>query len=556
MRAVAYCRVSTDREDQKNSLQNQIDYFSEYLNQEGNIEAECGVLCKKDKTLTPLRGIYADEGLTGTRLKNRQAFQQMISDAKRKTFDIIYTKSVARFGRSVEDTAKITKDLKELGIGVFFLDIKVNSLDNSKEFLINLFSALAQEESNNKSSSIQFGTRKAQQQGKWTTGNPPYGYDIVDGFLKINNKEANVIREIYDLYFNHGYGTSKIARFLMANKIDSKKNTKWSQITISRFLENPIYTGKQIQHTIQTTDVNRQIKVKIDKEKRIIHQFEHLRIIDQDLFELVQIEKQRRLKNFGEIIIKEVITLDDSNETYKEYKRLLKRGTGRYSGKHLFSNLLYCGGCGHTLKRKKRHTTKKRDIGYEWCCHLNDKYGKVRCPYRNSLTEDSLNSYIINIVNQRKLKLDDLKSDFEMYMQIYLNTSDVEDRIKTTQDFLVKLNKKRNINFDLYGDGDITKEEYIHRNKEIEEQLSEAKNELNKLQNIDFEIETLKLKYQKFIQELSEIDENNLTNPVLRRLISKLNVFTEEDGKKRIEVIWNFIDKSEEEIAEHLKGAF
>ena len=110
----------------------------------------------------------------------------MMREAKLGKFNLIITRSVSRFGRNVEDTAKAIKDLKELGIVVYFLDLKINSLDSSKEFMINLFATLAQEESNNRSYITQFGTRRAKKAGKWTTGNLSYGYIIKDGFLAVD----------------------------------------------------------------------------------------------------------------------------------------------------------------------------------------------------------------------------------------------------------------------------------------------------------------------------------------------------------------------------------
>lgn len=166
MRAVAYCRVSTNSDDQINSLKNQKKNYLELFENKKYDVADTGLLYRKDGTKEFIKGIYADEGISGTSIKNRIAFMQMLEDAKRKEFDIIYVKSISRFAREVETLAKVLKDLKELGIGVQFELQRVNSLDSSREFIINMFASQAQEDSRLKSDAIQYGIRKAQNQGK------------------------------------------------------------------------------------------------------------------------------------------------------------------------------------------------------------------------------------------------------------------------------------------------------------------------------------------------------------------------------------------------------
>lgn len=191
--------------------------------------------------------------------------------------------------------------------------------------MINLFATLAQEESNNRSYIVQFGIRIAQRKGKWTTGTPPYGYNIKDGFLVINELEAIVVQRIFNEYYNQGYGTGRICRNLNSDGIPTKKGKQWSQKQISTILDNDIYTGIQTTHTKQTIDINRQLQKLIPKEEQIIHEYEHLKIIDPELFQLVQIKRKKR----------------------KAYVRKDRSSKG---------------------------------LGYEWCCAINDMYGKASAP--------------------------------------------------------------------------------------------------------------------------------------------------------------------------------
>lgn len=313
MRAVAYGRVSSSSADQRNSLKNQIEFWQEFFEEQNHRVADVGVFYKRNGVKEFSPGIYADEGISGTSLKRREAFREMIRDGLQRKFDIIYTKSVARFARSVEDATKVIKDLKEVGIGIFFLNENIFSLDQTKEFILNIYISQAQEESRNKSSIVQFGMRKAQKEGKFTGSIPPYGYDLVGGYLRVNQEEAAIVREVFDLYLNKGYGNKKIAQLLQERGVPTRRGGNWLGITISHILENQIYTGRQVQHKTQVVDINRGLRKTIPEHEQIVSVFEYLQVIDEEMFRMVQQEKERRKTEWGEIQI-------------RSQKRLMKAG--------------------------------------------------------------------------------------------------------------------------------------------------------------------------------------------------------------------------------------
>lgn len=561
MKAVIYARVSTNKEDQLNSLQAQMSFFEDYVKEQGYQLADTGMLNRRDGTNELLKGIYADEGLTGTSLRNRKAFKQMMIDAKKGNFDVVITKSVARFGRNVEDTVKAYKDLKEINIGVYFYDIKINSLDSSKEFIINLFASTAQEESNHKSNIVQFGIRKAQQQGKWTTGNPPYGYNIVNKYLVLNDEEAIVVKRIFELYYNEGFGTGKLCRWLNEKNIPTKRGTKWSQITLSRMLENPVYTGKQITHKEQTTDVNRKTVKVIPEHEQIVTVNDDLRIISDDLFQKVQLEKASRKELFGEIDIeqKNVISIDGGVRIEKV--RTLKRAGGRYSNKLLYSNILYCGNCGSSMKRKKRKAYVRKDgtkkeLGFEWACAINDMYGSSRCEHRNSISEEEINRYVIEEIEKQKEDESGHQWNLNTYIYTYLDKNKVQDEIKKLQSTISEVQTEIDTNFRLVSKGIISDEEYKERNDTLQEKKRGITSELNRLLYLDKEIEETKLKYDEFLTYLKEVDTSNLTNGVLKKLIYRITIYTFDESythlvdnlNKNINIIWKVLDKTEDEI--------
>lgn len=497
-RCVAYCRVSTKSDDQVNSIEAQKAYYTELFKKGGYNPAEVGILYKKGGVKEKINGIFADEGISGTSLKRREAFKTMMEYAKKKAFDVIYVKSVSRFARSVEDGTRALKDLKELGIGVFFEDIQSNSLDSRNEFIITQFISIAQEESRIKSENIKWGIRRLQEKGGWNAG-IPYGYNINEGFLSVDDKKAEKVRQIYDLFLNEGYGIGKIARYLNDNQIPTQKGTKWSQIQVARLLDNEIYVGIQRSHTEEMIDINRKIMEKVDEEEQIVHEKEELRIIDKATFEKVQAERKKRCEMFS-------------------------KGT-HHSNTHLFSTLIYCGHCGGAYKRKKRHTYNRKDgtskdVGYEWTCGTNDMYGKAKCGHRNMIIEDKFIEDVKAEILQ--LKKEDLSKYFDLYLKVnfdYEVSAEEVKRLNIKKELIEKV--KKQLRLDKASEL-IDEKEYVKEFKQHQLELAGVDAEINRIEQHEVEIGKAKAKYKEFLHYIKEVDINNLTNATLKKLFSKI----------------------------------
>ena len=238
MKIAAYCRVSTDKADQLNSLEAQKEFFSEYTQRTGDV----------------LVKLYADEGISGTKIKNRKEFLRMMSDAEKGMFDMVVVKDISRFARNTVDLLQNVRKLKALGIETQFLTANMTSMGNS-EFVLTIFGALAQEESANTSKRVKFGKKLNAEKGR--VPNIVYGYDktIGDYFnLEINREESKVVKQIYKWYTEEGYGAAKISNMLNEKGYRTKRNCKWSQNAICRILTNEIYTGKIINGKEEISD--------------------------------------------------------------------------------------------------------------------------------------------------------------------------------------------------------------------------------------------------------------------------------------------------------------
>ena len=282
MNIAAYCRVSTDKEDQLNSLEAQKEFFSEYTKRTGD----------------NLVRLYADEGISGTKIKNRKEFLRMMSDAEHGLFDMVVVKDISRFARNTVDLLQNVRKLKALGIETQFLTANMTSMGNS-EFVLTIFGALAQEESANTSKRVKFGKKMNAEKGR--VPNIVYGYDktIGDYFnLAINEEEAAVVRQIYEWYIKDGYGAVKISIFLNERGLRTKRNCQWSQNGVCRILTNELYTGKIINGKQEVTDFLTGQRADKDASEWMVVERPDLRIIAPETFEQAQQIMQSRGKAF------------------------------------------------------------------------------------------------------------------------------------------------------------------------------------------------------------------------------------------------------------------
>ncbi|WP_136603808.1 recombinase family protein [Paenibacillus dokdonensis] len=558
MRATFYARVSSDSEEQKKSIISQVDFFQEYLQSHKYQPVESGVFCKRDGSVEATQGYYVDEGFSGAKsIKYRKAFQQMMRDAKARKFDIIFTKNISRFGRNVQEILKSIGDLKELGIGVYFEDVKINTLNGSDDLKITIFAGMAQEESRAKSDSVQFGKMRGYKKGIWG-GREPYGYNLKEGKLVKNDDEEKIVREVYHLFLNESMGQRNIAKELNARNVPTKSGkTIWDQSLVSKMLKNSVYTGEIRLHRTQKTDINRNIIKKIPKEEQVVTHDESLRMIDDETFRLVQLEKEKRLEKFGDFKYKNIIVEDEDGNEMNKKQRNIERGLSRHSSKHLFSNLLKCGNCGGSLRRKVQKNHKNTFL--YWFCRNNDQFGKHKCGYRNLQHEEKL----IAFVKEEIIKYRNTPNKRKYYLQTILktryNAKDIEVMKQQLQIEIdeIKIDKKgilKQVNRE-----SITQEEFDELNKEFNVQLYEAESKLNQLIYIDQEIEKLHLRFNQFTAFLNDLDVDNLTNGVLRKIINRIvattidePVFSDDtsnfDKYTTLEIDWNFLDTTESAI--------
>lgn len=335
IRVAAYCRVSTDSQDQANSLASQERFFREYISRNPDWQ---------------LAQVFVDTGITGTSTKKRAAFHQMINQAMSGEFDLILTKEISRFARNTLDSIYYTRKLKECGIGVLFMNDNINTLDPDAELRLTIMSSIAQEESRKTSDRVKWGQKRSMEQGV-VFGRDLLGYDVRNGKLYINEEGAEIVRLIFHKFVNEGKGTHVIARELREAGIKTSTYMKhWSNTVILRVLRNEKVVGDLIQKKTYTPNyLTHEKKYNRGEEEFVIIRNHHEPIISRELFDRAQQELMRRSPSAQQ--------------------------KAKHSNRYCFSGKIKCALCGHSYVSR----TKKRKDGsiYKtWRCYQAATYGK------------------------------------------------------------------------------------------------------------------------------------------------------------------------------------
>ena len=367
-RVAAYCRVSTDSEEQLNSYEAQKSYYTQKI---------------EDSPDWEMAGIYADEGITGTSLKKRTEFKKMITACKRGHIDLIITKSLSRFARNTVDCLETVRLLKANGIGVYFEKENINTLTESSEFLITLFSGFAQAESESLSKNVAWGKAKSAEAGKVTFQyKKMLGYRKgADGQPEIVPEEAEVIKRIYHRYLD-GCTLGQIKRELDKDNVPTAQGVdSWSPAIIHNILTNEKYIGDALLQKTYITDCISK-KVKKNQGERAMYYVEnnHPAIISREVFDQVRNEMTRR------------------SSKRKVLQKSGKTELGKYSGKYALTELLVCGECGSPYKRVTwARNGKKRIV---WRCVSRLEFGTKYCHNSPTLDESKLHSAILAAMNE------------------------------------------------------------------------------------------------------------------------------------------------------------
>lgn len=471
LRVTFYARVSTDQDEQINSLENQVQYYTELIQSKPNWKFVPG---------------YVDEGISGGSTKKRDNFNRMIRDAKAGMFDFIITKEISRFSRSTLDSIKYTQELLDYNVGVFFQNDNINTLDTDSEFRLVIMAGVAQDEIRKLSERLKFGFRQAIKNGHVLGNDKLYGYDKKDCVLTVNEEEAEIIRIIFDLYGNQRLGTRTISKRLMELGYTSREGNAFNTLTIRHILENPKYKGWYCGNKSQSVDYRTKRNVLLDESEWVTYP-------DPSIPAIVPEELWNR-----------------ANALYKRRREEMKSHSSGVSfhNRYPYSAKIYCEEHGTTFHRQVIQTKKgQQEV---WQCKVYRSHGRAACsaPQIRSSDLDVILSDIFKELVRDKEKIIDSLVTVLTNIPKEVDYGKLRCQVENEMD---DLERKKNRLLDLSIAGALTVEEFKERNDAFNAQILACQEKLTAIR-----------------QEEENQSSEELDIPAIRRALDEALCFTGE----------------------------
>lgn len=450
-RVAAYVRVSTDGEEQLQSFQSQKQYYQDKIS--------------KNKEWAMV-GIYADEGITGTKTDKRDEFLRMIEDCMNGQIDVVITKSISLFSRNLVDTLTYTRMLKQKGVTVIFEKENIDTSTMESEMQLSLLSALAQNEVESLSQNVKMGVQYKMARGELMGFNGCLGYDYnpEDKSISVNPAEAETVRLIFDLYIQ-GYGANTIAKRLTElGKVNKKGIVKWTDSGVRGIIKNEKYKGDLLMGKTYTVDP-------ISK-RRLENRGE---------------ENQYYTKNHHEAIVSEEVwnaAQEICKNRYRSNSNVESGTRTKYARKFAFSSMCECGFCGTNLTRRSHHqdTQHKKPV---WKCRVAANKGIENCPNSKAIDESIIENAFLETFGLLADNFDDVLESVLSSVEETISKDESSGRLKQVEKDIASLEKKRNKLTDMMLDDKISKEAYDEKYAELAHKLKKANDEKNVLsQNV------------------------------------------------------------------------
>ncbi len=465
LRVAAYCRVSTDDEEQIKSYNSMVRHYTDLI---------------KNNKHWIFAGIYADKAITGTKADKREEFQRLIKDCLDGKIDMVIAKSLPRFARNTLDTLKYVRMLREKNIAVYFEVEKINTLKDG-EFLMTILSSVAQQEVENTSAYVKKGLKMKMKRGEMVgfQGCIGYDYDVVTKTLSVNPEGAEVVRYIFDRYVA-GAGSTMISNELNARGINTIRGNPWTSSSVMGVVTNEKYKGDLLLGKTFTVDpISKRRLENLGEEDRFYIRDHHEPIISEEIFARAQ----------------EILARRTGNRKHAESGKREK-----FSRQYAFSCLLECGFCGANLSRRSWHAgTKNQKV--VWQCVMATKHGKQYCPDSKGIAESVVENAFIE--SYRLLYADDkgVLDEFFSRMEKTLGKDFSANEATKLSKNIENIRAKRKKLLDNFLNGVVAQDVYEETDMELERSLSSVKKQLSSLKLRKEEEDSL----QKRIKELKEL---------------------------------------------------
>ena len=504
LRVAFYARVSTDFMEQLNSLENQKQYFTEYIGDMPNWE---------------FAGGYIDEGISGVTTKKREKFNEMIDDGLDGKFDLIVTKEVSRFARNTLDSIQYTRQLLANGVAVYFQNDNINTLDEDSEFRLTIMASMAQDESRKISSRVRWGHHQAIKNGVVLGNSNIFGYRKADKRLYIDEEQAAIVRELFELYATGKYSMKNLETYFYNNGVRNTKGNKLSHSTMANIIKNPKYMGYYVGNKVQIVDMFTKKQKFLPEDEWVIYKDETGEVVPA----IVSEELWQRAN--------EVLKLRSLDVIQKQNKT---------NHNNLLTGKLICAHCGKPYYRKDT-VSKKGTVNSAWRCSYKIKNGKDSCPSM-TIYEHEIIPILEDVFKSSQSNIQELSDLIMRLSKELLNTNEGANRIENlNKEIDIEQRKKQKL-LKLNIEGMFPDSEFVRMTAECDEEIKRCQEQIEAI--------TEQLKGRKDInKELAEIrsvlnlaaeclDEDELDRAFVDRFIRQILVYPEEGGM-RLEIELN-----------------
>ncbi len=502
MRVTFYARVSSEKDEQLNSLDNQISYYSNFIKKNSNWEFVEG---------------YIDEGLSGMSTKKRENFHNMVNDAKLGLFDLVITKEITRFARNTLDSIQFTRELLGYGVGVFFQSDNINTLDEDSELRLTIMSGIAQDELRKLSSRIKFGHQEAIKKNVVLGNSRIFGYRKDNRRLVIDEKEAKMVLELFTLYATDKYSMKQIEDIFWQKGYRNNNGKRICHSTMSNTISNPKYKGYYVGNKVKIIDMFTKKQKFLPPEEWVMFKDETgdivPAIVSEDLWE-------------------------KANAVLRRRSRDVKNRQNKCNHPNLLTGKMYCTHCGKLYYRKDSKD-RKGNVLSRWICSGKINNGTDSCP-SFTIYEEEIKEVLCEVFRDTA---EDARIIIEEYTSIYSetlanNTSSGE--LKKLKDRLDLLSKKKSKLLEYNIAGQISDRDFIDMTKQISEEsaeiysaIEEMENEISSKADFKNKIEEIRTILQKAENDASK---EMINSAFINRYIDKIYVTPMDDGIAEISV--------------------
>lgn len=492
LRVTFYARVSTDKDVQLNSLDNQVMYFRN--------------LITENKNWTYVDG-YVDEGISGTSVNKREDFLRMIDDSKKGIFDLVLTKEISRFSRSTLDSIKYTQELLENNVGVLFKSDNINTIMPDSELRLTIMASIAQEEVRKLSERVKFGMKRSIEKGKVLGNNVITGYKKEKGKLVIIEEEAEMIKIIFEMYATGEHGLGYISDYLYAKGFKTRKGDYIHTTTLRRIITNPKYKGFYCTNTVKHLDYRTHKQIRLPKSEWIVYDSKG---------EIPAIVSPELWDKANELL---------ANKSSGYCAKIKDMGT--FKRTTTYGGLLICADHNVAFRRL---TASNKTIS--WKCGEMLRHGLSACEspilYESEL-DDIFHKVIDKLIEDRSKIIKHLS---ELYREAN-NSKNYEYEIKKVYKQIDDINLKKNKLLDFLIGEVVSKEEYKRRNEELEQEIENLKNKIIKLKSDELYEKQLREKYKEIDEKINnEVDSEESFQRLVGLLIERV-VVSKIDGDRR-----------------------